>query len=174
VTPQMYASSTGRRGLVVRPASLADVNAIVAIVNGYAREALMLYRSTEAVSLMIDSFLVITDEHGDVLACGALREYSPSLAEISSVAVARHARGGGIGATMLAALEKLARKRDIAEIFALTLVPQFFTSSGYSVTNRSAFPEKIRRDCLGCARRIRCEEICVHKSLFASRANRAA
>jgi amino-acid N-acetyltransferase len=174
VTTLVQSARSIRRDIVVRPATLADVDAIVMIVNGYAKEALMLFRTPDQIALMIDSFLVAVDERGDVVGCGALREYSPSLAEIASVAVARHAQGSHIGARLLSSLEKLARKRDIAELFALTLVPGFFTSSGYGLTDRSAFPEKIRRDCLSCARRIRCDESCVHKVLVESNVGVAA
>ena len=51
------------------------------------------------------------------------------------------------------------------ELCALTLSPGFFGAIGYSVTDHARYPEKIRRDCLGCARRFACNETCFAKSL---------
>ena len=41
----------------------------------------------------------------------------------------------------------------------------FFEAIGYEVAERAIYPEKIRRDCLGCARRTACREICVRRSV---------
>ena len=145
----------------VRPACIADVAGIAELVNGYAAEAIMLYRSPESVQMTLHDFVVAVDPAGAVMACGALKEYSPSLAEVASVAVAREAHGMGLGTAIVAAVEQLARKRGIDELFALTLTPRFFESAGYVVGDRALYPEKIRRDCLKCPRRIRCNEYCV-------------
>lgn len=152
---------------MVRMARPGDITAIVAIVNDYAAEQVMLPISAERVSLSLDDFVVATDARGRVLACGALKEYSPSLAEVASLAVARDAHGGGVGRAIVAALEALARVRGIDELFALTLTAGFFEAVGYVVTERARYPEKIRRDCAGCARRFRCAEICVARMLRA-------
>jgi N-acetylglutamate synthase-like GNAT family acetyltransferase len=63
------------------------------------------------------------------------------------------------------AVEHLARKRGIPEVFALTLEPQFFEALGYLRVDRARYPEKIRRDCIGCARRFACNETCFAKPL---------
>jgi N-acetylglutamate synthase-like GNAT family acetyltransferase len=63
------------------------------------------------------------------------------------------------------AVETLARRRGIAELFAVTLSPGFFEAVGYATTDRGRYPEKLRRDCVGCARRFACSEICVWRSL---------
>jgi amino-acid N-acetyltransferase len=145
----------------VRPARESDVAGIAALVNGYAAEAIMLYRSPDSVRMTLHDFVVAVDSDGTVIACGALKEYSPSLAEVASVAVAREAHGLGLGTAIVAGVEQLARKRGIDELFALTLTPKFFQSAGYAIGERALYPEKIRRDCLKCPRRIRCNEFCV-------------
>lgn len=152
---------------MVRMAQRGDVAAIVAIVNDYAAESVMLSISAERVALSLDDFVVATDARGRVRACGALKEYSPSLAEVASLAVARDAHGSGIGRGIVAALEELARVRGIDELFALTLTAGFFEAVGYVVTDRARYPEKIRRDCANCARRFGCAEICVARMLRA-------
>ncbi|MFL5575302.1 MAG: GNAT family N-acetyltransferase [Gemmatimonadaceae bacterium] len=151
--------------VALRPATARDVAGIVALIAGYAAEQVMLPRTPESVLLALDDFVVAVDAHGTVLGCGALKEYSPSLAEVSSLAVARAAHGRGLGRTIVARLERLARARGIGELFALTLTPEFFGAVGYEVVDRARYPEKIRRDCLGCARRAACREVCVARSV---------
>jgi hypothetical protein len=40
--------------------------------------------------------------------------------------------------------------------------------------DRARYPEKIRRDCLGCMRRFACNEICFAKNLMLDEIDRAA
>ena len=153
------------RETIVRAAQPRDVHAIVALIGEFAAEQVMLPRTPESVSLTLDDFVVATDAAGRLLGCGALKIYSPSLAEVASLAVSREAHGRGIGRRIVTALEALARVRDIGELFALTLTPEFFAAVGYETVSRSRFPEKIARDCTGCARRHACNEICMARSL---------
>ena len=159
----MTADITGP--LTIRTARPSDVAGIVDLVNSYAAEAIMLYRTPESVRLTLHDFVVAVDGDDNVVACGALKEYSPSVAEVASIAVARQAHGRGVGKAIVQAVERLAQKRDIDELFALTLTPQFFESAGYIVADRANYPEKIRRDCLKCPRRIRCNEYCVSRQV---------
>jgi N-acetylglutamate synthase-like GNAT family acetyltransferase len=151
----------------VRRARASDVPQIAALIESYAAEGTMLAKSAEAIALALDDFLVAVDAHGRVLACGAVKEYSPSLAEVASVAVHRAAHGRGLGRKIVSGVEALARMGGIAEVFALTLTPQFFEALGYGVTDRARYPEKVRRDCLACARRFACSEFCVWRPLVA-------
>ncbi|MEP7065023.1 MAG: GNAT family N-acetyltransferase [Gemmatimonadota bacterium] len=156
-----------RERTMFRMAQIADVASIVTLVNGYAVDSVMLPITEERVVLSLEDFAVASDAGGRVRACGALKEYSPSLAEIASLAVARDAQGGGLGKRLLSELESLARMREIDELFALTMTAGFFESAGYVVTERARYPEKIRRDCVTCARRINCAEVCVTRVLRA-------
>jgi amino-acid N-acetyltransferase len=72
-----------------------------------------------------------------VLACAALREYSPSLAELTSVAVSRAAHGRGLGRLVVGAVEALATLRGHAAVFAHTLQPDFFAALGYEAADRA-------------------------------------
>lgn len=147
--------------LVLRPARESDIAGIVELVNGFAAKAIMLFRTPQSVRETLHNFVVAVDRDDRVMACGALKEYSPSLAEVASVAVSEEAHGRGLGTQIVHEVERLARKRGIDELFALTLSPKFFESAGYAMTDRARYPEKIRRDCLKCPRRIRCNEYCV-------------
>lgn len=160
--------ATSQSDVNIRAARRSDAEAIVKLVNGYAAEGIMLPRTFESVANAIDDFVVAVDGRGRLLGCGALKEYSPSLAEVSSLAIERTAHGTGLGKKIVREVEQLAFKRGIFELFALTLTPGFFESAGYAVADRAAYPEKIRRDCLRCPRRIRCDEVCVSRSLAAA------
>lgn len=151
----------------MRSARQEDIEGIATLINEFAMQGLMLPKTPDAIALALDDFVVGSDERGRVVACGALREYSPSLAEVSSLAVSGRAHGRGLGRRVVAEVERLARMRGIGEVFALTLAPEFFKAVGYSVVERWLYPEKIRRDCTGCARRFGCAEITVQRSLDA-------
>jgi N-acetylglutamate synthase-like GNAT family acetyltransferase len=149
----------------VRPARTAEVDAIARLNNHFADQHLMLRRTPEMIALALDDYLVAVDQRGRVIACGAIKEYSPSLAEVAAIAVAPEAHGLGLGRRIVTAVEELARKRGIPEVFALTLEPEFFEALGYQRVDRARYPEKIRRDCIGCARRFACNETCFAKPL---------
>jgi len=154
-----------RPEIVVRRARVTEVDAIARLNNFFADQHLMLRRTPEMIALAVDDYLVAVDERDRVLGCGALKEYSPSVAEVAAIAVARDAQGLGLGRRIVDAVEHLARKRGIPEVFALTLEPQFFEALGYVRVDRARYPEKIRRDCIGCARRFACNETCFAKPL---------
>jgi amino-acid N-acetyltransferase len=149
----------------IRAARPHDVPDIAALINGFASQQLMLPKTAESIALALDDFVVATDAQGHLLGCAALREYSPSLAEVSSVAVAAKAHGLGIGAALVRRVEHLAHARGTAELFALTMTPPFFKALGYRVVDRAHFPEKVRRDCAVCPRRMECAEVCVYRPL---------
>jgi amino-acid N-acetyltransferase len=150
----------------VRKACPGDGTEIAELIAEYAAEALMLRRTPEMVELAIDDYVVAVDDRGRIVGCGALKEYSPSVAEVAAIAVSRDVHGCGVGRAIVAAVERLAAKRGIFDVFALTLQPAFFSAVGYHRVDRARYPEKIRRDCLGCARRFACNEICFAKNLM--------
>ncbi len=149
----------------IRPARSADADAISRLNNQFADEMLMLRRSPEIVELSIHDYIVAVDARDNVVGCGALKEYSPSVAEVAAIAVAPEAQGQGLGRRIVRAVEELALKRDIYDVFALTLQPSFFEAIGYVRVDRARYPEKIRRDCLSCTRRFACNETCFARNL---------
>jgi N-acetylglutamate synthase-like GNAT family acetyltransferase len=151
--------------LHVRPARISDVEEIARLNNSFADQFLMLRRTPEMIALALDDYLVAVDARGGIYGCGALKEYSPSVAEVAAIAVSPDAQGHGLGRRIVDAVEQLAQKRGIPEVFALTLEPKFFEALGYQRVDRARYPEKIRRDCIGCARRFACNETCFAKSL---------
>jgi len=138
------ADSTASKTMV-RRAARVDAGAILELVAQYAAQGLMLPRTLEQIAARIDNYIVATDAGGHVVACAALEEYSPSLAEVSSVAVAPAHHGRGLGSQVVLGVERLARARDIEELFALSLTDNFFLSLSYEPTTISHYPEKLAR-----------------------------
>jgi N-acetylglutamate synthase-like GNAT family acetyltransferase len=151
--------------VVIRRARPDEAEAISRLIAVFADEAVMLRRTPEMVELAIDDYVVAVTRRGAIVGCGALKEYSPSVAEIAAIAVSREVHGCGVGKAIVGAVETLALKRGIFDVFALTLQPAFFSAIGYQRVDRARYPEKIRRDCLGCTRRFACNEICFAKNL---------
>jgi amino-acid N-acetyltransferase len=129
----------------VRAADETDVDQITDLVNDFAADGSMLPRTSEQVSREIDQYVVVADHSGHVLACAALTEYSPSLAEVSSVAVTRAQQGLGYGTLVVQGVEQMARVRDYTEVFALSLSDGFFASLGYNRCEVERYPEKLAR-----------------------------
>ena len=129
----------------VRAAEERDVDQIAELVSEYAAEGLMLPRSSEQVARELDQYVVAADHAGHVLACAALTEYSPSLAEVSSGAVARCQHGKGLGTLVVQGVEQMAKVRDYTEVFALSLSDGFFTALGYDRCEVGRYPEKLAR-----------------------------
>jgi N-acetylglutamate synthase-like GNAT family acetyltransferase len=162
------------RPVTLRRAVPADALPISVLNNRFADEHLMLRRTPQMVELVIHDYVVAVDDHGRIVGCGALKEYSPSVAEVAGIAVSPEMHGRGLGRALVDAVEALAIKRGIHDVFALTLQPAFFESLGYERVDRARYPEKIRRDCLGCARRFACNETCFAKKLHVEVRARAA
>jgi N-acetylglutamate synthase-like GNAT family acetyltransferase len=160
--------------LLVRRARPQDAATIARLNNTFADDGQMLWRTPDMISLAIDDYVVVQNTAGELFACGALKEYSPSVAEVAAIAVSKDAHGKGLGRAVVGAVEALACKRGIYDVFALTLQPEFFAAIGYERVDRARYPEKIRRDCLGCVRRFACNEICFAKSLMVETVGRAA
>jgi amino-acid N-acetyltransferase len=139
--------------VAVRRAAAADVPGVVALVAAWAADGLLLPRSAADVAAQLDGFVVAADARVRVLACAAVREYSPSLAEVVSVAVAAEAHGRGLGRRVVRAAEALARARGHAAVFAHTLQPEFFEALGYECVDRALYPEKRARAHTCCFRR---------------------
>ncbi len=128
-----------------RAARPADAPGIAALIGRFVADGSLLPRSVADVEASIDAFVVVTATNGTVLACAALQEYSPSLAEVGSVAVAPEAQGRGLGSRVVRAVERLARCRGHRELFALSLADHFFERLGYQAAPLARYPEKLAR-----------------------------
>ena len=122
-----------------------DVADIVALNNMFAPDGLTLYRSEAFVVSHLRDYQVVRGADGKLIGQVALDEYSPSLVELVSLAVAPDAQGNGLGQRLITAAEKLARERDYPELFAISLAESLFLRMGFAESTILRYPEKIAR-----------------------------
>lgn len=150
--------------LLVRKADMRDIRPILSLINSYAAGGIMLPRTEFEMSENIRDFSVAYD--GDRLAgCGALHFYTPTTAEVRSLAVLPELKQNGIGRTLVEALEAEADQNGLEAIFAFTYAPGFFAKSGFIEVERGELPLKAWKDCLRCPKFQNCDEIAVLKRL---------
>ena len=115
----------------VRRARASDAAAVASLIQRYVPDGTLLPRSPEFIAERAGDFLVATLD-GRVVGCVHLEEYSPSLAEVRSLAVDPAYHGRGVGAALANAVERLAREREFATLFAVSNNGAFFESRGYA------------------------------------------
>lgn len=129
----------------IAPAREYDIAALAELNNRYAPEGLTLPRSPAFVEAHIDDYRVVRDDDGRVVGCVCLDEYSPSLAEIVSLAVDPAQQRKGLGAQLIMAVVDLASKRGYPEIFAVSFSGSLFQRCGFHFQDIERYPEKKRR-----------------------------
>ena len=152
--------------LTVRKASMRDVPALLAMINAYAQQGIMLPRTEFEMAENIRDFTVV-HAGGRLVGCGALHFYSSQTAEVRSLAVDTAWKGHGAGRELMDALEDEARLHALKTIFAFTYVDRFFEKMGYRLVERGALPLKAWKDCLRCPKFQACDEIAMVKDLTA-------
>ncbi|MFZ4847913.1 MAG: GNAT family N-acetyltransferase [Caldilinea sp.] len=159
--------------IVIQPAGAADVLPIVALVNQFAAEKIMLPRTEESVRQTLADWLVAVDpdlvpEDPQILACGALVPLTDTLVELRSLAVHPSRQGQGLGGHVVNHLVQLARQRGYHQICALTLRENFFVRLGFEQVDRWSISPKIWQACIYCSKFHRCDEVAVTMNLVDS------
>lgn len=124
-------SSQPQAAVTVRRATPADASAIRTLIGQYVPNGTLLPRTEDFIILNRDDFLVAVAD-GTVVGCVHLDEYSPSLAELRSLAVDPAWQGKGVGRKLVAATEHLARIRDNTVLFAVSNDEEFFNHFGFA------------------------------------------
>jgi len=156
--------SRAAAGLVARKAVMRDIPPILELINGYAARGIMLPRTEFEISEAIRDFTVVTLD-GRLLGCGALHFYSPTTAEIRSLAVREDAKTHGVGRRLVEALCAEAEVYELDAVFAFTYVVDFFNKVGFTVVERGLLPLKAWKDCVRCPKFQACDEIAVLRIL---------
>ena len=146
---------------LIRAATPSDVAGILTLVNGYARRGELLPRTAGSIRDTLPDWLVGMDADERLVACVSLLFYTPTLAEVRSLAVDDACQGQGWGSAIMAVLIAEARRRGVPTLFALTRAVGFFERAGFTVTGKEHFPEKVWRDCHLCPIRHHCDETAV-------------
>jgi amino-acid N-acetyltransferase len=115
----------------IRPARAADADACAAIIQRHVPSGALVPRSADYIAERDVDFLVATVDDR-VVGCIHLSEYSPSLAEVRSLAVEPELADAGVDAALLDAAERLAARRQYTTIFAVTNDETFYRGRGYA------------------------------------------
>ena len=116
----------------VRRATEFDAAAISGLIELYVASGTLLPRSVDFVTTYCHEFIVATDDEDRVIGCVHLDEYSPSIAELRSLAVSPDAQGKGLGRDLVQATIDLATKRGYQLLFAVSNDEAFFNRFGFS------------------------------------------
>ncbi|OED37111.1 hypothetical protein AB834_02155 [PVC group bacterium (ex Bugula neritina AB1)] len=149
---------------IIRGAAFSDINQILALIDVFVRQGLLLSKTSYQLSQEINDFLVCEDDD-KVIACVALKKFSESLAEIRTLAVNPDFQGLGIGRDLVLNLIKTSPDSSIKNIFVLTYEEMFFAKLGFLKIDRNSLPEKIWTDCVYCSKHDDCDEIAMILSL---------
>ncbi len=126
----------------IRPATIADVGGIIALLEPLESEGILVKRERELLEQEIDHFIVV-ERDGIVIACSALYTYEKQSAEIACVVSHPDYRGDNRGTQMLGFLEKQAKEQGITEVFVLTTQSaHFFLEQGFTESSLDTLPEK--------------------------------
>ena len=136
-----------------RRARLADVDAIHALNERFARRGILLSRTPDEIAEQIGTFRV-SELDGEVVGIAALRDYGDGLGELRSLAVADAAQGRGMGEMLVRAIARDAREAGITKLYVLTANPGYFALHGFEELPWDQVPEALDADrASGIARR---------------------
>jgi len=142
---------------MLRKAQIRDVRDIQKLLVIYANRGDMLSRSLSELYESLRDFYVY-EEDGKLLGTTALHIVWEDLAEVRSVAVAENMTRTGIGSKLVQACIDEARQLGLKRIFCLTYRPDFFSSLGFRLIDKSELPHKVWGDCIKCVKFPDCDE----------------
>lgn len=142
-----------------RKAILPDAGQIHELICGYSGDGTLLPRTLPEICENVRDFVVLEDDDGAIIGCGALHLYGTHLAEIRSITVSPCAQGRGGGSRLMKALMAEAKRHHVDCICLFTRKPDFFAGQGFSVAQREDLPDKIYKDCHACPRFHCCDEV---------------
>lgn len=129
----------------IGPAHETDIPQLLSLNNRYSSEGLTLARTPEFAANHLSDYRVLRDAQGGIIGCVALDDYSPSVAELISLAVDQDAMGLGYGRKLIQAAVDLAKARGYGNLFAVSYSDELFLSCGFSRSPLDTYPEKISR-----------------------------
>jgi amino-acid N-acetyltransferase len=144
---------------------VGDVPAICELIRPFAERKLMIRRSLGELYESVREFLVAVDEEQRLVGCAALHVFWEDLAELKCLAVLEEAHGRGIGRLLVDVCWQAGRELEIATVFTLTYVPEFFEKCGYRRIDKSELPHKIWNECVRCPLFPSCNEVALVRSI---------
>ena len=141
-----------------RKAKFTDVEAIHAIVNGYAEEGQMLARARNVLYETLRD-MTVAEEDGKIVGVGALHLTWDGLAEVRTLAVDKAYSRRHIGTYIVKQLLDEAKELGVKTVFTLTYRADFFSTLGFVVTSKESLHHKVWKDCINCPKFPNCDEI---------------
>jgi amino-acid N-acetyltransferase len=142
----------------IRKALITDASNIQLLVNSFAANGFMLTLSRNDVYERIMEFAVCESASAELLGVCSLHPTWSDIAEIRSLAVLERYQGLKIGSTLVFHQLEQARALGFMRVFTLTYKTQFFSSLGFTVTDKDKLPKKMWTDCLKCIKYPNCDE----------------
>jgi amino-acid N-acetyltransferase len=149
---------------MIRKAKIKDIKLIQELINGFAKQDIMLPRSLSELYENIRDFWVI-EENKRIAGCAAMHISWDNLAEIKSLAVAKRYHKKGFGRELVAACLEEAGLLGAKKVFVLTYKPKFFVKFGFRKVSHSSLPHKIWAECINCCKFPNCQEVALLKKL---------
>lgn len=151
-------------GITCRPARLADVPAIGAIIADFAQKKLMLPRPQAELFENLRDFQVAEAELG-VVGCVAMHIDTDKIGEVKALAVAAAAHGRGVGKALVHSAITEAARIGLERVFCLTYQVDFFAKLGFVKVDRARLPDKVWSECVRCHRFLDCDEIAMWRTV---------
>lgn len=125
----------------VRQATIDDVGGLLELIEPLEQQGALVRRSRELLEAEINQFTII-EKDGAILACAALYPFlgDNNMAELACVATHPDYQKGGRAGLILEAIEAVAEKQNITELFVLTTqTAHWFIERGFI----SASPDRL-------------------------------
>jgi N-acetylglutamate synthase-like GNAT family acetyltransferase len=119
--------------IVVRPAHIRDVKSLVALIEPFVTQKILLPRTIDELALLLPNYFV-AEAKGTIVGCAALEIYSSKLAELRSLVVHPDYQHHGVGHKLVQACVERAREEQVLEVMAITSAEAFFVSCGFDFT----------------------------------------
>ncbi|MFN3594043.1 MAG: amino-acid N-acetyltransferase [Thiobacillaceae bacterium] len=125
----------------LRPANIADVGGILALIEPLEAAGILVHRPRELLEREIDRFFV-AELDGRVIGCVALYPFPEAKAgEMACLAVDPEFQGSGRGEALLAAVEEAAREQGLTRLFVLTTrTAHWFLERGFAQATPEDLP----------------------------------
>ena len=156
----------GKGDILVRRASLADVEQMHALINRFAGQGWMLAKSRHNLYQNVRDFYVaekrVDPDCGstEFAGCAALHVLWVDLGEIRSLAVEERFQKNGVGRVLIEAVLRDATALKLPRVVALTYQRAFFERMGFvEVADKSTLPQKVWGECMDCPKFPNCDEI---------------
>lgn len=161
----------GETNIVIKKATIIDVEELLDLINGFAASNLMLSRGPQYLYENIRDFVIAVDmdvpvrvDEKDkdlhlIVGCCSLHVLWKDIAEIRSLAIYPEYQHMGLGRKMIDRVKTEAMKLGIKHLFTFTLTDEFFKTLGFKLQARDELPPKVWGECSRCPKYFKCDEV---------------